>query len=364
MADTYGALAIPIPAPAAGEAVADPALDIMGAFFAAVLNANAQTAWSAVQPPVRGLATVADGLVNPVVRTILEHNPEEIVFDEKQLPAIYLDRMGGEAPFWYAEDYRNTHDGWRLLWIFPTAQQYTQKQRNSFTNGIVKVLDRAIEALRDPAFVWPADTDPTAASTAASPTTIKLSVASNVAAQSYSGAALDGAIGGDAFTPARLPTVTIGGTVADILAGSVVTWTGLGSDATARTSRATLAAVAGVYYGDWALTQVDTIDVEAQTGGGATLTFGLGAFAGLGSIAMVLAGLQRIAIDAWKDRTIVIQMADGAPARTYNALEIMFKVTEKLTIDLDQFDDNAARVQVTQEGTVSNAEVYEEAQFD
>ena len=61
---------------------------------------------------------------------------------------------------------------------------------------------------------------------------------------------------------------------------------------------------------------------------------------------------------------MVIQMAEGAPARTYNALEIMFKVTEKLTIDLDQFDDNEARVQVTQEDVESNAEVYEEAQFD
>ena len=77
MADTYGALPIPIPAPAAGRAVADPALDIMAAFFAAVLNARAQIAWSAVQPPVTGLSTQPSGLVNPVVRAseLIEKEP-------------------------------------------------------------------------------------------------------------------------------------------------------------------------------------------------------------------------------------------------------------------------------------------------
>lgn len=364
MADTYGALAIPLPAPPAGGSVADPGLDVMAAFFAAVLNARAQVAWTAVQPPVTGLATQPNGLVNPVVRTILEHNPEQIVFDEKQLPAIYLDRVSGEEPIWLAEDYRNTHDVWRLWWVFPTAVQYTQRMRNSFGNGLVKVLDRAIEALRDPAFVWPGDPDATAATTAASAATIKTVVASSVVAQSYNGAALNGAIGGTAFAPPRLPSVTVGGMVASILAGSVVVFTGLGADGGARTSRVVLSAAAGVYYGDWALTRVTTVAVEAQAGALATLTFGLAAFTGLGSVAMVVAGLQQIKITAWKDRLLVIPMAEGAPARTYDAVEVMFAVTERLHFDLALFDDaEGVIVQIPAHDVEGNAEIFQEAQF-
>lgn len=364
MADTYGALAIPLPAPPAGGSVADPGLDVMAAFFAAVLNARAQVAWTAVQPPVTGLATQPNGVVNPIVRTILEHNPEMVVFDEKQLAAIYLDRVSGEEPFWLAEDYRNTHDVWRLLWVFPTAVQYTQRIRNSFTNGIVKVLDRAIEALRDPAFVWPGDPDATASSIAAAPTTIKTTVATAVTAQSYSGGALNGAIGGTAFTPSRLPSVTVGGTVTDVVEGSVVAFTGLGADGGARTSRIVLSAAAGVYTGDWALTQVVEVGVEAQAGTGATLALGLAAFVGLGSVAMVVAGLQQIKITGWKDRTLVIPMAEGAPARTYDALEVMFAVVECLHPDLGLFDAaEGVIMQIPAQDVEGNAEIFQEAEF-
>ena len=364
MADHYGALPIPAPAPPANTPVGDPGLDIYAQFFAAVLNARAQDAWSAVQPPVTGLATVADGLVNPVVRTVLEHNPEEISFDEKQLPAIYLDRTGGGEPYWLAEDYRNTHDVWRLLWIFPTAQQYSQKQRNSFTNAIVKVLDRAIEQMRDPAFVYDTDPDPTARTTAAAPSAIKLAIASDTSDQVYSGGALNGATGGAVFTPARLPSVRVAGTVGDVIAGTVVEFTGLGADGEERVSRVEIDAIAGDYFGDWSLTQVTSIAQPAQSGTGATFTYGLAAFAGLGTFAQRLAMVQRINITSWKDRAVVIEMSPGDPSRTYDALEIQFAVTERLIPDLNLLDENAdVRIQVPIAGTTGNAEILTTAQF-
>jgi hypothetical protein len=137
------------------------------------------------------------------------------------------------------------------------AIETTVSAARSAEAGLVAAVHRAADALdevgRDPAWVATGDTDTTAATVAAAPTTIKTSIASAVTAQSYTGAALNGAIGAGAISPPRLPSVTVSGTAADVLADSIVTFTGTGADGTARVSRVTLAAAAGTYYGDWSL---------------------------------------------------------------------------------------------------------------
>lgn len=343
MADLYGVEAIPLAAPTGTDAVADRAISLFGAYFSAVLNARAPLAWAAVAPAPTGTVTA---LTMPVVRTVLTHDPRKVSFSEAQLPAIYLDRTSGERPLWQVEDWRIVNDAWTMLWVFPPAVQATQRARNSITTGIVKVIDRAVEQCRDPAWVLTGDADTTAATVAALPTAIKTSIASAVTAQSYTGAALNGSIGAGAISPPRLPSVTVAGTAADVLADSVVTFTGTGADGTARASRVTLSAAAGTYYGDWTLAAVTSIDVAAQVGAGATFTFGLAAFTGLGSIPMVLAGLQSIAVRGWKDITFTLTM-EGAPARTYEALEVTFDVVEELHPDTDALDNSALDVGFT-----------------
>jgi hypothetical protein len=344
MADTYGGLAIPLAAPLAGDTVTDRALSIYARYFQAVLNARAPIAWQAVHPTVTGTMTP---LANPVVRTILTHDPREVSFDEKELPALYLDRTGGERPEWKAEDYRVAPDTWRLLWVFPAAVQAAQRLRNSITNGIVKAIDRAVERVRDPAFVDPNDPDPTAATIPAAPTAIKTAAASSTSAQSYTGAALNGTVGSNAFAPGLLPTVTVGGDPTGITPGSTVTFTGLGADGSPRTSVVTLSAATGTYYGDWLLTQATQIDTSPQASGAATLAFGLDGFAGLGTNAIVLAGVLEIEMKAWKDFPLVVPMADGNKPRTYAALEITFDVFERLVEDTSLLSDSTGTAQFT-----------------
>lgn len=360
MADNYGNPTIPLPVPAAGETVTDSGLSRFGDFCKTILNTYGQTAWNAVAPPITGAATSAANGAIPLVRSVLTHNPEQIVFNEKDLPAIYLDRVSGERPYWYAEDYRNTEDRWRLLWVFRPSQQYTQVARNSFTNGIVKVLDRAIEDIRDPAWALASDTDPLAASVAALPSAIKTAVASSTSAQAYSGVALDGSIGSASFSPARQPTVTIAGSASSIVDGSTVTFTGIGADGSARTSVVVLVQsdVPGTFTGDWSLARVDSIDVDAQAGIAATLAFGLGAFAGIGSSMPTMCGLQRIEIASWRDLRVSVGV--DSETKQYDALEISLTAIERLVRDLSLYDDNDSQASryVRDDGSAIESAIY------
>ena len=70
-------------------------------------------------------------------------------------------------------------------------------------NAFSKLIDAAVEADRDPSYVHPSDTDPTAATIAADTDSIKTSVATSTSPVSYSGGALNGVIGGAAFLQPR-----------------------------------------------------------------------------------------------------------------------------------------------------------------
>jgi hypothetical protein len=158
--------------------------------------------------------------------------------------------------------------------------------------------------------------------------------------------------------------MTVGGTVGDVIAGSVVEFVGLSANGDAITSRVEIDAAAGTYYGDWSLTQVTSIAQPAQSGTGATFTYGLAAFAGLGTFAQRLAAIQQIEIKSWKDRAVIIEMSPGDPSRAYDALEIQFAVTERLIPDLTLLDENAdVRIQVPVAGSESNADLLVVAQF-
>lgn len=351
MADHYGGLEIPVPVPLDATAVAvvaDPALVIVAEFCAAVLNAYAQAAWTAI----------ASGLV---VKTVQTHDPERLYFNSDQLPALYLDRVSGSAPYWLAEDYRNTHDSWRLQWVYPSSTQTTQRTRATFSHAAVRIIDHAVEAMRDPSYYIAGDTDEAAASVSARPTAIKTAIATSASAQSYAGAALNGSVGGGAFAPALLPSVTVTGAASSIADGSMVTFTGLGADGFERISTVTLtqAGSPGVFYGDWALRQTTSLDVDAQDGTAATLVFGLAAHVGAGSQFMTHAGLQQIDIESWSDKPLVIKTRDNAAPDIYDTLEVNFRVVERDMPDASLLEDSELAAQFAREdGTIQQEGLF------
>jgi hypothetical protein len=342
VADTYGALQVPVQLPVGSDAVSDPALTRLGEYLQIFLNTYAQAAFDKI-----GLPVGKNGRP-PVVRTIWSHDPTEYVFSESHLPAMYITRTGGTKPVWRAEDYRISSDQWTIQWIFPPAQQANQRMRDSITNALVKYIDLAIEKVRDPAWAWALDPDPKAASVLAAPTAIKLSVASSTSTANYTGSALDGTVGASSFAPPRHPTVTVAGTAGAILAGStvIVTGTGADDDATPRTSVITLSAAAGTYEGDWNLSSVTSIDVPAQLGTGATLTFGLAPYVGRGTSILNATGLMDLEVASWSDKMIAIKMSSGVDPRTYDAVEIKLMTEERWIQDTSLLDDQGLDVTI------------------
>lgn len=135
--DTFGAISVPVATPTAPVTttpVADPALYYLGQFSAAVLNADANPAWRAVDPMHR------------VVQVLRFHEPDEMSFNERDLPALFMWRDKSEkAPEWIAEDILQTHELIQCVWVMPHAVQEHLRVRHPSPNTIMKTLTRAIE---------------------------------------------------------------------------------------------------------------------------------------------------------------------------------------------------------------------------
>ncbi len=356
MADSYGLLPLPPSAPATGVAVTDPALSLVGSYFQAILNTHAQAAWNAVCPPISGLAVQSGGTNEvPVCKSVFTHDPDEEAFNERDLPALYLWRSQGEQPTWQAEDYRITPDTWTALWIVAPAQQASRRIRRPFWNGIYKLLDRAIEAQRDPAFFWADDTDPLAPTVDAVADAIKLSFSAPLVDTTYSGASLDGTTGARLFATPQVPTVGVAGSASTC----TVVFTGLGADGEPRTSRVELGPSIRFNSGDWTLTQVTSVEVPAQPAG-VTLTIGLLGWAGLGTNVVVAGVFHRLELIRWAQRIVTIKMGDNSPPRSYEALELSLRVEERWVRDHGD-DAPSAAIQFT--ATSDNSEVLSSAVF-
>ncbi|WP_394847398.1 hypothetical protein LZC95_08025 [Pendulispora brunnea] len=149
MGDRFGLVTEPVARVSDGEAAGDPALSRLGAYLQAYMNANGSAAFSQVMPSA------------PLVRAVFGHNPEDVVFSERDLPALFLWREEADAEY-VAEDYLLETSDVSLLWVFPPAPQANQRLRQSFVNATWKLANLAIEAGRTPGFVVVGDMDPRA----------------------------------------------------------------------------------------------------------------------------------------------------------------------------------------------------------
>jgi hypothetical protein len=153
VADAFGAVEIPIvPPDSRADSVADPLLDFTLRYFQAVINAKTAAAWAVVAPGT------------PPVRTIAANDPEDLLFNSKDLPALFAWRSGGgqAPPERIAEDTIFMRDQVHLYWIMPPARAAFRGFREQITAGVAKVLMVAIELGRDPVWVVDGDPDPLA----------------------------------------------------------------------------------------------------------------------------------------------------------------------------------------------------------
>lgn len=152
MADTFGAISLPVAVPGTGQPVSDPLVYHLGSFLQAIANAKATSAWQAVCPHSRP------------IENVYHHEPQEMSFNRARLPALFIWRDGGAAATeWIAEDYLQSSENVNIVWVWPEADQEKARIRHPIANALTKALTTGIELGRDPAWVVPSDTDPDAA---------------------------------------------------------------------------------------------------------------------------------------------------------------------------------------------------------
>lgn len=158
MSDQLGALELPVTLAPATASAGDPALDAFAGYLQAVLNANVGPAWS----DAAGFSGVAPG--QKVVQTVATTNPENGAFQKEDMPILFVWRpQEGDASEQWADDIVRVQTKLALLWVTRPADQAKREARSPIANAVAATIRRALYQGRDPAWVDPADTDPTAA---------------------------------------------------------------------------------------------------------------------------------------------------------------------------------------------------------
>lgn len=152
MSDHYGSLSFPIQAPASGSSVADPALDYIAKYLQACLNAQMGTAWAVVDPGV-----------NPVRKFVQSYQTQSTgdTFNDRDLPCLYVWR-GSITNDKVSDDWVEVTTDVTLTWVPQNADQAKRSLREPGVNGLHKIVSRALQLGRSPAWIDPADPDPIA----------------------------------------------------------------------------------------------------------------------------------------------------------------------------------------------------------
>lgn len=150
---------------------------------------------------------------------------------------------------------------------------------------------------------------------------IKLAIATVAATVTYSGAQLDGAVGGGTMSPPRNITVTTAGsTPADAPATATINGVDVNGDVISETI--TVAQTATIANGVKAFAKVTSIVLPVADGTDATLAFGFGLVAGLSKKLKARAGnnslIREIAAGSVVTNGTIVAAATGLPNGTYS----------------------------------------------
>lgn len=347
MADTFGALSLPAAVPSADTgdgytpaAAGDPCLDTLAAFFSAVLIADVGDAWDARAPAAEE---------QPIVRSVFTHDPTQVEFNEALLPALFLWRPGeGAGVDKYAEDLLRDAAMLRLWWVMPYAPDPdVQRQRMPFINAVGKALARACNAGRHPAWVLAADST-------ADPDAIRLATTNTTGAVTWSGAGLNGVVGGGTVTASRRVTVTASASAGAFNTTDPIEVTGVldaanGGEEHTESLYLTSANGGQTITGIWRFAGVTSIARPAQLLAAGTISVGYAASpeATLGSLVKRAAGLARLAVTTTKPRRFEIMNEAGDRMGPFYAAEVAIEIEEIEQDDLDTAVDDGLLVDLT-----------------
>jgi hypothetical protein len=353
MADQFGALALPVDATA--TVVGDPALTKLGSFLQAVLNAECAAAWLAVQPaPIDAPPTVQV----PVVQTVYLHDLRRFAFNENALPALFVWRERGKQEQ-FADDWRSDVTTFRVTWVMPALAQEEQRARQPITQAIIKAIGTYIEEGRHAAWVDAGDTEPSAATYAADPGGFVTAHATTTTPHTFSGAGLNGDLGGAVLTSRRVPMVVTA--IAPSGTYNVTTpivWTVV--DAFGNTAldsiQPTVSSGGETLYGSQDYSQVSSIYDPGQQTTAGSLQFGAKARAGYGSSLRVRAGFDIMLTEDWETVLLEHVVLDGDQSATvrlpHHGIQCAINVRESFEPDLTPLAPSKNQLTLTESGLV------------
>lgn len=327
MSGTYGELAIPV---GITEPGGDPTLAKLGAFLRAVINADCGAAFDALKLH-SSMATEVP------VANVFTIDPRRYVFNDQDLPALFVYREESRHE-WTDQDHRTATTTVKVMYLFPHDPYHQVADRLPFANAIVKVSDAALVQGRHPAWIDAGDTDPFAAAVVEDVDSIKLAVATSTSAQTYSGAALNGVIGGALMSPRREPMLVksaSAGTYAGQAVLTYVDWTG----ATRTASFPLHASNAETLRLGVDVKQVVSWALPAQNDTNGSFSFGTSAntVAGRGSQIQVRANLRDLDFMSAKPEQVNVEVLreDGEryEVRKYDAVEMSIRIVEEFVVD-------------------------------
>lgn len=149
MSERFGRTAFPVvatPPLTEADAAGDPLLTLLGAYLKAAINAACGTAWAALYPGETSVLAVRF------------RDPNDGVFDERDLPALFLFRSQHQVER-IADDWLEDRSEITALWIQPPSDLDRQSERAPFANVVVKAMARALSEGHDPAWVNAGDGD-------------------------------------------------------------------------------------------------------------------------------------------------------------------------------------------------------------
>ena len=155
MTDHYGALEVPVPVPLRGSTVADPLLDLLGAYLQAAANFDTKAAWCAVHP----IAIKPWPEPVPIV-AFFTHDPREADFESQKLPSLFLYRTTAAKTERVGQDITVTPSRIALMWVPPHGTQDQLALRQPFRNALEATFRAALRRLRHKAWAVPNDPDP------------------------------------------------------------------------------------------------------------------------------------------------------------------------------------------------------------
>lgn len=162
MADTFGKLPLPLPAPNldsaeiidTSKAYGDPELEVIGDFLKAVLTYDLGAAWQKIDPRRR----TVDGPPISIVEQVFTHNPQLYAFEPNALPGLFLYRNNVAETDRVAPNIYIFAGQIIVRWVYPfEPDPRHQARRDTFAIAIGKSIAAAVQAGRHVA--WKLDSD-------------------------------------------------------------------------------------------------------------------------------------------------------------------------------------------------------------